>query len=144
LPYVEYDLGYGTNDWRWRFERGPLMLRVLTSFSPRWPIAPAQVSPEATRDVNARLLATLVDTVEQDGAIPLMVYMSELRSAMAVEALALARVRYLEVAPCLTAIPANQKKVASGNHYTGVANAAIAGCTAPAVERALRGIRDPS
>lgn len=138
LSFVDYDLGYRTTDWDWRFEHGPLILRFLTSAFPRIPLTDPRVSDEATVALNGRLLAQIVDSVQRDGAVPLVVFMKESRDVLVEEMLSRARVPALNVTECLTGVPAGRKKVPSGAHYTGLANEAIARCTAPAVELALR------
>jgi len=138
LPFVDYDVGYGTTDWRWRFDRGPLALRLLASAFPRRPLPDSRVSLEATVELNRRLLTTLVESVERDGAVALVVVTAETRNALVEETLARAGVRRVDVGECLSQVPADRRRVPSGNHYTGLANEALARCTAPAIERALR------
>ena len=140
LPFVDHDLGYGTGDWRWRLEHAPLALRLLTSAFPRRPIPDPRVSVEATVALNRRLLTALVESVERDGAIALVVVLNESRNPLLEDTLAGAGVPRLDVGECLRGVPADRRKVPSGNHYTGLANEALARCTAPAVERALRDV----
>ena len=59
------------------------------------------------------------------------------RNELVPETLGRAHVAYLDVTECAAAIPVDRRLVASGNHYSGLANQAVARCTAPAVERAL-------
>jgi hypothetical protein len=138
LPFVDYDLGYATADWQWRFDRGPLALRFLTSAFPRRPLPDPRVATDAAVALNSRLLTALVESVERDGAVPLVVVLAESRNALLEETLARARVPRLDVGECLSQVPAERRKVPSGHHYTGLANEALARCTAPAVEHALR------
>lgn len=141
LPFVEYDRGYGTQDWSWRQERLPMVARFLTSRFPRWPPVDPVVSPAAARELNGRLLVRLVEAIEQDEAIPIVVLLSESEDALdrlAQEVLSGAGIPFLRVTECLQEVPDDRRLVASGNHYTGLANEAIARCTAPAVARALR------
>ena len=143
LPFVDYDLGYVTADWDWRFDHSPLILRFLTSAFPRWPLKDPRVSSEATATLNSRLLIQLVKSVEQSGAVPLVVFMKESRSALVQETLSRAQVPFLEVSECLTGVPADRRKVPSGHHYNGLANEAIAQCTASVVELLLRNAGNP-
>lgn len=140
LPFVDHDLGYGTGDWRWRVEHAPLALRLLTSAFPRRPLPDPRVSVEATVALNARLLTALVESVQRGGAVPLVVVLNESRNALLEDTLARAGAPRLDVGECLRGVPADRRKVPSGNHYTGLANEALARCTAPAVERALRAV----
>jgi hypothetical protein len=138
LPFVDYDLGYGTSDWGWRFDHGPLTLRLLTSAFPRRPVPGSRVSVEATVVLNSRLLSALFESVQRDGAVALVVVLAESRNPLLEDTLARAGVPRLDVGECLRAVPADRRKVPSGDHYTGLANEALARCTAPAAERALR------
>ncbi len=137
LPFVEYDLGFTTTDWSWRFNRAPLLFRFLTSAFPRSVRSGPYVSEEAKTALNSRLLAEIFRSIEQAGAVPLLVYMSQSSDTLVHETLAGAHVPYLAMARCVAQVPADRRRVPSGHHYTGVANEAIARCTAPAVERAL-------
>ena len=139
LPFVDYDVGYGTSDWRWRFDHGPLALRLLTSAFPRRPVPGSRVSVEATVALNSRLLRALVESAERDGAVALVVVMAESKNGLLEDTLTRAGVSRLDVGECLRRVPADRRKVPSGDHYTGLANEALARCTAPAVERALAG-----
>jgi hypothetical protein len=139
LPHVEYDLSYGSDDWFWRFDGGPLLVRFLTSASPRWRVPDPRVTEEAATALNSRLLADLVATITDDGSIPLLVFLPSRRGsdAMARETIARAHVSVVDVAPCLSTVPADRRRGPSGNHYTGVANRAIAECTASAIQTRL-------
>lgn len=94
---------------------------------------------ETTVALNSRLLTALVQSVERDGAIAFVVLLNESRNALLEDTLARAGVPRLDVGECLRGVHADRRKVPSGNHYTGLANEALARCTAPAVERALLG-----
>jgi hypothetical protein len=141
LPFIEYDLGYETADWRWRWEHGPLILRFLTSVFPRWPVADLRVSQEAATELNSHLFRQLVKSIGESGSVPLVVLMSA-GNALVPEALSRADIPYLDMAECVSRIPAEHLRVPRGNHYTGMANQAIARCTAPAVARSLRKPQD--
>jgi len=143
LPFIEYDLGYGSAEWYWRFDHGPLLLRYLTSTVPRWSVADPQVSEEASIALNSALLTRLVKSVERTGAVPLLVALSPSNTLMR-EAVARAGVAVMDGTKCLLDVPANLRQMPSGTHYTGLANQAIARCTAPVVDLALPRNRDPA
>lgn len=143
LPFIEYDLGYGTSDWSWRFDHGPLVLRFLSSVYPRWPIADRRVSDEAVKALNSRLFTQLVESIKGSGAVPIVVLMSP-RNAVVSETLSRAGVPFLDADECVTGVPADGRRVPSGHHYTGLANRAIAECTASRVQYALKKHRDPA
>lgn len=147
LPFVEYDLGYGSQDWRWRFDHGPLLLRFLTSVSSRWPIQDPRVSEGATLALNTRLLTRIAESAAQAGSVVLAVDMDGSVSgyeALVRDAFARAQLSVFDVTSCLSEVPADRRKVASEHHFTGPANRAIARCTAPAIELALRSFEDPA
>jgi len=143
LPFVEYDLGYATTEWCWRFDRGPLSLRFLTSAFPRRPLAVPQVSEEAAEALNSRLLIEIVKSMEQAGTVPVFVFLPSSADALGRATLLRSHVHTLDVTGCLAEVPPDRRRVPSGHHYTGLANQAIARCTAPAVELALRKVGDP-
>ena len=95
------------------------------------------MSEEALKALNTRLLTKLVRSIEQAGAVPLLVLLPEREDVLAREILLRADIRSLEVSECLSEIPADRRRVPSGNHYAGLGNQAIARCTAPAVRRVL-------
>ena len=135
LPFARYDLGYATTRLCWTFDHAPLLLRYLaTAFPSR---ADPLVAPEPTKDLNGRLFAELVGAIERDGAVPLVVLMMS-RNELVPDTLARAHLPYLDMTECVAGVRADLRTVPSGNHYTGLGNQAIARCTAPAVERALR------
>ena len=103
-----------------------------------------RVSEETLKALNARLLTQLIESIEQAGAVPLTVLLPRPGDALPREILLRSSIRSLDVSECLSEIPDHQQMVRSGNHYTGVANQAIARCTAPAVKRALKKCHRPS
>jgi hypothetical protein len=137
LPFIEYDLGYRTADWDWRFEHGPLFLRFLTAAFPRRRIPDSRVSEEATETLNGDLLTLIIRSAEQAGSVPLTVLMSGGPDELARETLLQTRIPFLDVTDCLAEVPADRRRVESGYHYTGLANRAIARFTAPAIRLAL-------
>lgn len=142
LPFIDYDWGYGTTDWAWRFDRAPFALRLLTSAFPRSTVENPQMTEEATIELNSRLFAQIVESVEKAGAIPLVVSMSRVKRELEQKTLGRAGVPFLGVTECLTAVPTDKRRVPSGWHYTGVANEAIAKCTALRVKLALERSQD--
>jgi hypothetical protein len=139
LPHVEDDLVYRTTDWSWRFPHGPLVLRFLTSAFPRWPAAePVEAAP-ATEELNARLLAALAERIGEDGAALVLVPLPRRESGAAVTRATAVRAElpFENVEPCLDEVPAEKRRVASGFHYSSLANEALARCVAPPVLHAL-------
>lgn len=140
LPFIDYDLGYGTIHWNWRFEHAPLFLRFLTSLSPPWSFVDHRKLEETTQELNSRIFTKLIKSIEQAGSIPLVVLLAtppKQRQALVRETLGQAHVKFMRITDCLSEVPIDQRRVPSGHHYSGPANLAIARCTAPTVQRAL-------
>jgi hypothetical protein len=135
LPFVEYDLGYATTKLCWRFDHSPLILRFLASAYPRR--GDPLVAEETTKTLNSLLFTEIVRSVEEDEAVPVIVLMHS-RNELVPETLSRAGLAFLDMTECVSTVPADLRLVASGHHYTGLANEAIARCTAPAVELALK------
>lgn len=143
LPSVEYDLGYETDNWSWRFSSSPLTLRFLTSAFPRYTDRDPRVSLDATKALNSRLFTKLFDSIKEAGATPLLVFMAA-PNGIVKDTESRAHVPFMDMTECVSRVPADRRKVPSGHHYTGLGNLAIARCTAPAIERALRSYGDPA
>ncbi len=138
LPFVQYDLGYGSAEWYWRFDGGPLFLRFLTSAVPRWPVADPRVSQETAIALNSALLTRMVTSIQETGAVALLVDLSRHEEELTRATIARARVSVLDGQKCLVDLPDALRWVPSGIHQSGPANEAIARCTALAIEPALR------
>ncbi|HET9384231.1 MAG TPA: hypothetical protein VFO67_03720 [Gemmatimonadales bacterium] len=145
LPYLDYDLTIRAEDWRFRSDRTPFVIRLLTSRFRPGVVEPATAQLSGMKDwssaveLNARLLASLVEAIEEDGATPILVFLpdDDGDNRLAFEAIARASVPLVSPEPCLAEVPAAARRVSSGKHYAGAGNGALARCTAPAVLRAL-------
>lgn len=140
LPYVDYDPTYAATDWSWHYDRGPYLLRLLTAASPRWPTT----RPEGTTlplPLNKRLLEQLYVSIVRDGAKPIFVFApSGFRDEPLLRQLIeMVSEPYLDMTECVSHVPADQRRTASGHHYAGPGNAAIAQCIEPTVQCALAG-----
>jgi hypothetical protein len=134
LPFIDYDAGYVDQDWSFRFDGGPLLLRLLTSISPRWVSGEPRGNAD-TATLNSRLLNELIKAIERDGAVPVLIYLPHWNGDERLARTTLRRsgLPYLDMTACLKRVPEQERRVASGQHYTGRANAALARCTLPAV-----------
>jgi hypothetical protein len=138
LPFIDYDAGYVDQDWSFRFDGGPLLLRLLTSISPRWVSGEPRGNADAVT-LNSRLLNELINAIKRDGAVPVLVYLPHWNGDEQLARTTLSRsgLQYLDMTACLRQVPEPERRVASGQHYTGRANAALALCTLPAVRCGL-------
>ena len=75
LPFAEYDPGCRARGGYWPVEHWPLLLRFLTSAFPR-ATAPDPLAAEETKALNSRLFTRIITSIEQDGAVPLVVLMT--------------------------------------------------------------------
>jgi hypothetical protein len=146
LPFVASDLTIRRDEWRFRFDHLPLLIRLFSSrFTPR-PVVPttAQLSGvdgwDAATRLNGRLMSLLVSAIENDGATPLFVFLpdDDGDAELARRTLGQVSVTRVDPTPCLAEIPALQRRVPSGHHYAGPGNHALAACTSPAILAALR------
>jgi hypothetical protein len=112
-------------------------MRLLTSIYPRWPIADSRVSEEASAQLNSRLLAELQGAIKESASVPLFVLMSGSKAGTVAEVLSRTGVEAIVAHRCLANVPPDERRAPSGHHYTGVANHAIARCTARPIAAAL-------
>jgi len=138
LPKIEYDPGDANEDWAWRFDRGPMLVRLVTSISPRWPDRKAQGNA-SIETLNVRLLEELIRMVERDNARPVVVLLPRWKGEDDIAKTVLAKIDhpYLDAKACLTAVPEQARRVPSGAHYSRQGNRAIALCALPFVRCAL-------
>jgi len=141
LPYIEYDLGYETYDWRWRlrWSLSPMLLRLYMSRSPRLRVPGPWVSSEATEALNRALFRELRSSIERDGSSAIFVEMSDVgaRDSLVDWTLAGTGIDLVDVAPCLVSVPKAERRTASRYHFAGPGNRAVASCTAGPIAEAL-------
>jgi hypothetical protein len=140
LPYIDYDPTFMSTDWDWRFERGPMLLRLLTSVSPAWPNKPPRGHAD-TVTLNHRLIRELYSSIRGDGAVPILVYLPQWvgSDALARTVLPALGLPYLDMTACVMKVPKDQRRVPGHNHYARMGNGAIAQCVLPEVRCALGG-----
>ncbi|MBI5672638.1 MAG: hypothetical protein HZC50_05125 [Nitrospirae bacterium] len=101
--------------------------------------------------MNARLLRTFVDTVQEEGSIPIVVFFpskQELQrpqstSPVGIQVAQAAGVAYLDSTPCFSAIPLSDLYMPE-NHYTLRGNAALATCVAAVLNKELTSLDSPN
>jgi hypothetical protein len=137
LPHVEDDPGYAQRDWKWRFPNGPILFRLLSTLSPRWPPANGRFSTESKISLNAAILRQTYDAILANGSLPLVVHLSRGASADVNAMLARAQIPFLDLTACLSSIPPQERYAEDGIHQSGRANAALAKCVIYDVVRLL-------
>jgi hypothetical protein len=138
LPFIDYDPGFVGSDWDWRFEGGPILLRLLTSLSPPW----SDGAPRGHADMptlNDTLLKQLYASIRRDGAVPILLYLPQWvgSDALARTTLAALGLPYLDMTACVMQVPNDIRRVPSQHHYSQMGNGAIARCVLPEVQCAI-------
>lgn len=139
LPYVEYDRGYQTSDWRWRHDSAPLIVRLFQTAIRRLPPPDVRVSEATATAISGRLLRQFRAEALREGTVPYIVYFpsrgagdfdneARHRANPARAMLAEYIGDYIDLTTCVTAVPPAQRLVPGRVHYTGMANAAVARC----------------
>lgn len=139
LPYLAHDPWSTRNWWTSWVGEGPLFLRVVNTLVPHADLPDPRFSEDAVAALNARLLVRMRDTMARDGVTPIFVFLPSGNStgALTRRTLQLAQLSYSDVSACVAKIPEAQRYVASGHHFSGLANATIARCTSAEVLKAL-------
>lgn len=142
LPYVQYDRNYIRGEWDrpyWRLLHRSYLFRWLTSWFPLREEVRPEVSEDAKKTISREIFRTFVKQVRDDGAIPLLVYFPQEPSLpgsnrylpgyhpQSKQVLEEAHLSYLDPAPCLSQVPADERFAPEG-HYSPQGNAAVARC----------------
>ena len=94
---------------------------------------------DAVAALNARLFVRMRDAMAQDGVTPIFVLLPNTYSkdALVYKTFQFAQVPLSDMSACVAEVPEIRRYVSSSYHFTGIANEAIAKCTAGGVLRAL-------
>jgi hypothetical protein len=143
LPLIENQRGYRLSDWQERFYHFSYLVRLLVSLFPSWSAVSPEVSEEALRAINVSILKTFVQSVKQEGSIPLVVFFPskdefekpKSTPPLGKQVLEQAGIAYLDTTPCVLEVdPAKRFLV---DHYSAQGNAAVAKCLLPVVRQML-------
>ncbi|GKS57511.1 hypothetical protein YTPLAS18_10380 [Nitrospira sp.] len=143
LPYLEEDRFYARMEWPrggpWGLLESSYLFRFVASLRPPVEALKTDLSDDALVSLTRATLQTFIQEVLRDGGLPILLhlpYQGELRSAAfsavatappGAHLLTQAGQEFWDAVPCL--IQANAfEEFAPGAHYTGSANAAVAGC----------------
>jgi hypothetical protein len=153
LPFLEYHRFYRPSDWQKRLYHVSYLTRLFDSYLSRlfasrfrpWSPESPDVSDEALVTVNAAILKAFVQSAEQAGTIPLVVFFpmrQELENPNAPlptgkQALQQAGVAYTDTTSCLLAVNPRDRFVPGGAHYSLHGNAAVAKCLRDVVNEVL-------
>jgi hypothetical protein len=141
LPNIEHDYGFRSASLNMSAGDFPLLIRLVTTFLPRYSSAGNAISDEEIIRLNAALLRRF-DRLASESGRSLTVYLPTTGAHdydpvrpdnLARRAMAEAGLASLDLTECLKSVPAGERNVPSGNHFSAMANRAIATCVAPAV-----------
>jgi hypothetical protein len=144
LPDIGLDLGYDASDWAWRYEWLPSVARFAMSVSPRYPPPSEALSESSTIALNAQLLIELDRTIRESGGASIFAYLPTWHAddRVARAAMEAAGIAFHDMRPCLESVPEDARRVPSGSHYTGTANAALAACSSVLIRQGLQRTND--
>jgi hypothetical protein len=135
LPDIGYDFGYNHSAWRWRPDWSPFLWRFIATYSPRVEHPRVVADERMLREVNMALLRRLALRIANDGAKFLIVYLPPMGTQVAEDSLVMSLlgqsgVPHIDMTGCLSQIPTAELRVPGGHHFSAVASAALARCTA--------------
>jgi hypothetical protein len=144
LPLIEYQRGYTPSDWQESFQDFSYLVRLLKSLIPSWSAVSPKVSNDALRSINVSILKRYIQSAEQEGSIPLVVFFpskNELEQPRAtlpvgLQVLEQAGIPYIDTTPCISQIDSAEQFLA--DHYSAQGNAAVAKCLLPVIGQLLR------
>ena len=137
VPFMDYDRSYRTSDWNWHLYQWSYLLRFAVSWTPSW--KPPDIDEE-TLALNRVVLQTFVRRVQEDGAIPLILFLPSFtdyrdaggrphdRDLLGIRVLDHAGLEYVNALPCLDHLPSGHRLFTTGWHYTPAANELVAQC----------------
>lgn len=146
LPFIEYEPGYAAEEWQWWWYHHSALVRYVISRFPRWPDPSSLVSEAATSAIDVAILLRFVREVEDEGAIPLLVYLPgrgdfigwERRGRDFVfESLQKKHVPYVDLGPCMKQGETSMLFIQGDPHCSPEGNARLADCLTPIVEERL-------
>jgi hypothetical protein len=149
LPFLDYDAGYKQSEWQRRLYHFSYLARLCVSKFGDWSAVNPDVSDDALVSVNTSILRSFVRSVDQSGAILIVVYFPQTQeldrpnSSLPIGKRVLdeANIDYIDMTPCLLRLKPGDRVVPSGAHYSSQGNAAIANCLLPVVNQAMAASR---
>lgn len=150
LPFLEYDSGYRENDWQKSLFRKFYMTRLFITKFPAQTELNADVNNTALISVNAMILRQFMQSVQQKGSIPIVIYFPSkvdfaspsikrvlTESDIAKQVLEDANIPYRDLTSCLLELSSDDRFVPSKSHYSPQGNAVVAKCLHNVVNEAL-------
>jgi hypothetical protein len=140
LPYLALERSYDASEWRRsRIDASYLARLLLTRFRPSEVRSSDEIREKERREVNAALFQAFVRLARERGSIPLIAVMPSDWSLenrgdtrIARSALEASRITYLDLTPCVSQVPAEERFAAL--HYSARTNLAVAHCFRDAID----------
>ena len=130
------------SDWQRKMFHLSYLARAFVTWIPRWEPVAFDVSEEALTSVNASILRAFARSVQQAGAVPLVVYHPKRaldaapNSSLSRRVLQEAGLPYTEPTPCLLKLDPADWFMPQG-HYSPKGNSAVAKCALDAIQQVL-------
>lgn len=137
IPFVEFDRSYRISDWNWQ----PYQWSYLFRFAVSWTPSRMQSDIDAdTLELNRVILQTFVRRVQEDGAIPVILFLPSFtdfrdvekshrnRDVLGLQVLDYTLLPFVNALACLDHLPSWQQLFTTGWHYTAQGNELIAQC----------------
>ncbi|HEX2055061.1 MAG TPA: SGNH/GDSL hydrolase family protein [Nitrospiraceae bacterium] len=140
LPFIDYDRFYRPSEWMPHLYEFSHLLRLPHSWASQWRLGMDERLDEETVALNTVLLETFLRRVQEDGAMPVIVFLpsyTEYRDTggrpqekhlLGTQLLDRANLPYVNLLPCLSRMPESEDKFTTGWHYTPAANRIVAEC----------------
>jgi hypothetical protein len=143
LPFLEYDRGYRTEEWRRRPVDVLYTGRLLRVWSQRYVPGHPYAKAEVTLALSEAILRAFMESARRANIRPLLVLFPGTYDLDSPESVSLAKqvleqshLPYVDLLPCLlTVVPS--ERFAPRGHYAPAANAAVGRCLAPTIRSAL-------
>jgi hypothetical protein len=150
LPLLTYDPGYVPREWQRRWYHTSYLVRLLVSVFPAWSTERPETSEEMLLVINGEILKSFMQKVQQDGAIPFVVYFpiradfggSSSSASLGKRMLEQAGIPYIDTTPCLMEIDPRDRFLVG--HYSPVGNEAVAKCVYNAIKGPLASVTEQS
>ena len=138
LPFIEYDWYFVPGNWdqpQWHYLYHSYLFRLYTTWFPIWRHERKGNSEES---VNHELLRSFLRVVESDGARAIVMYLPDKtdfeeplpKETSSQRILRTSGIDYSDLVPCLDKVPASDRFISHGDHYSVSGGTAIAQCIA--------------
>jgi len=135
LPAIDYDWSFAPGRWelqRWRYFYHSYLFRLYTT---RFSIWRRQQKGDSFEELNHALLRAFLRTAESDHSLPLILYLPDRHDykntdgeTPSLQILRSSGVNYIDLRPCLSDLPTDDRFLPQGEHYSRRGSQVIATC----------------